>query len=65
MKLVSDWKNVWRWHSARILAALTLVPLAWAELPADLKAQIPPAWYPYIIGGVGALGLLGRVRDQK
>ena len=64
MKLVSDWRDAWRWTSVHILSALTVAPLVWVELPADLKSQIPEAWYPWIICGVAFFGLIGRVRDQ-
>ena len=64
MRLIPDWKNAWRWHSTQILAALTVAPLVWAELPDDLKAKIPPDWYPWIIGGIALAGFVGRLRDQ-
>jgi len=64
MKPVNDWKDAWRWHSSQLLAAITVLPLVWLELPEDIKSQIPPTWYPWIISAVGLAGVVGRVRAQ-
>lgn len=64
-KLVEGWRRAWRWHSAQALAALTLLPVVWIELPADLKTRIPEGWEPYIISVVALAGLIGRLRSQS
>lgn len=64
MKLVEGAKNAWKWHSAQALAALTLLPIVWMELPADIKAMIPDGWTPYVVSGVALGGLIGRLRAQ-
>jgi hypothetical protein len=65
MKLVPDWKDVWRWHSAQLLAALTVLPLVWMELPPDVKAYIPPTWHPWIVAAMAFAGFVGRLRAQE
>lgn len=65
MKLVSDWKRAWRWHSTQIAAIIAALPFVWASLPADLKAHIPDAWLPYIAAALAIALIVGRVRDQK
>ncbi|MGC1497279.1 MAG: hypothetical protein WA790_15830 [Sulfitobacter sp.] len=64
MKLIPDWKDVWRWHSTHIAAIAAALPVAWASTPEDVKAYIPTAWMPWIAGVLFLAFLLGRVRDQ-
>ena len=65
MKLVEGAKNAWKWHSAQALAALTLLPVVWIELPADIKAMVPAGWEPIIVSAVAFGGLVGRLRSQN
>ena len=64
MKLVEGAKNAWKWHSTQALAALTVLPIVWTELPADVKAMIPDGWNIYIVSAVALGGLIGRLRSQ-
>ena len=64
MKLVDDIGKAWRWHSAQILAALTVAPMVWEQLPADLKDRVPDDWMPYVVACVAFAGLVGRLRAQ-
>lgn len=64
MKLVEGAKNAWKWHSAQALAALTLMPIVWMELPSDIKSLIPDGWTPYVVSVVALGGLIGRLRSQ-
>lgn len=64
MKWVDGAKTAWKWHSAQALAALTLLPIIWMELPADIKSMIPDGWDPYIVSVVALGGLIGRLRSQ-
>lgn len=65
MKLVSDWREAWRWFSVQALAVLVALPLVWASLPSDLKAFVPDGWERWILIAVAAAGLIGRVIDQQ
>mgnify|MGYP000848889363 CR=1 FL=1 len=64
MRLVKDARDAWKWHSTQIMAALTVVPLVWVELPEDLKVFIPETWRPWILSAVALGGIIGRVRQQ-
>jgi len=65
MKLVEDWKAVWRWLSVQFGALVVLLPVAWATLPDETKAIIPESWLPWIVGAVGVCVVVGRLVDQR
>lgn len=64
IKLVDNAKDAWKWYSVQASAVLTVAPVVWMELPADLKSQIPDAWLPYIVSLVALGGLVGRLKAQ-
>lgn len=64
MRLVSNWKSFWRWHSTWAMAALAALPYAWTQIPPELKASLPDAYLPWIAAALGVAGVIGRVRDQ-
>ncbi|AGG91187.1 MULTISPECIES: hypothetical protein [unclassified Sulfitobacter] len=65
MKLVSDARNWWKWNSTHVAALLAVAPLAWAQMPADLKSQVPDWAMPYIAGFMFLAFVIARLRDQK
>ena len=64
MKLVSDARNWWRWNSTHVAAIIAVAPVAWAQMPPELKAQVPDWAMPYIAGFMFLAFLVARVRDQ-
>jgi hypothetical protein len=54
----------WRLWSVQIMAALAVLPLAWAELPPDIKAMIPDGWEPWIVAAIAVGGIVARVIPQ-
>ncbi len=64
MKLVDDASRAWRWFSVQIAALLAVLPLAWAELPGDVKAYLPPEWRPWIVTGLAVGIIAGRLIKQ-
>ena len=54
----------WRLWSVQIMAALAVLPVAWAELPADIKAMIPAGWEPWIVAAIAVGGIVARVIPQ-
>lgn len=64
MKLVSDWRQTWRYYSTQAMALGAAVQLAWAELPEDLRAAVPADWVSYGTAALLALGVLGRLVKQ-
>lgn len=65
MKLVSDWKDFWKWHSTHAMAIAAAIPIAWEQLPPDLKSAIPDDWMPWIASGILLAGIVGRLRNQS
>lgn len=35
MKLVPDWRRVWRYYSTQALIAIAALPMIWAEMPPE------------------------------
>lgn len=65
MKLVENWRNAWKWFSVQALAALTVLPMVWLGLPADVKAYVPPKYGLIVVILLGLAGVIGRVVDQN
>lgn len=64
MKLVSDWRQAWRWFSIQIFVLAGALPLVWAQLPPDAKAMLPETWEPWVLAALAVAGIVGRVIDQ-
>lgn len=64
MKLVSNWRSALRWHSTHALTLIAVLPIVWLELPADLKAYVPPEWRPFVLASIAVAGIVARLRDQ-
>ena len=64
MRLVDDARRAWRWFSVQAFVLAGAIQLTWAELPADLKATIPPDWVMYTTAAICALGVVGRLVAQ-
>ncbi len=65
LKLIENWKSAYRWISVWALATLSALPIVWANLPDDLKAEVPQGWAKWIMMLVAFGGLAGRFVDQK
>jgi hypothetical protein len=64
MKLSPHWRRAWRRFSFQSLGWSLAGLAAWPNLPADLKAEIPPQVAVWALGLLLALGLIGSVIDQ-
>lgn len=75
-ELIDDWKNSWRFWSVRFATVGTAITgllvafpdaalTAWAVMPDELKAAIPPHYMPLIGVGVFAFSIVARVLKQK
>lgn len=64
MRLVDDWKKVYKWHSAQALALVAAIPVVYAELPPEVVALIPPQCQGYLVTTVAVCGLILRLRKQ-
>ena len=63
MKLVSDARNWWRWHSTWVFATLAIFPTVWLANP-DLQALLPPKIVSAIAPFIAGLGFFLRIREQ-
>lgn len=63
MKLVSDARNWWKWHSTYVFAVLAIFPTVWLASP-DLQALLPPRLVSMIAPPVAAIGFFLRLRRQ-
>lgn len=63
MKLVSDARNWWKWHSTWVFAVLAIFPAVWLASP-DLQALLPPRLVSIIAPPVAAIGFFLRLRAQ-
>jgi len=64
MKLISDWRQAWRWFSMQSMALAAAIQAVWLQLPPDMKSSIDPAWVSAATVAVLVLGGIGRVVDQ-
>jgi hypothetical protein len=63
--LVREWKRAWRWFSVQAMALTLALQGAWMALPEDLKAHVPGWAVTAISLALLALGLFGRLVQQK
>lgn len=63
--MIENWKSAWRWFSVQLASLLIVLPWAWAQLPEDIKAMIPPEWHGVIVSLMGAAIVLGRMIKQE
>jgi hypothetical protein len=64
MRLVPEWKKLWRAFSVQAMALAAAIQASWAMIPDDMKASIPVDWVSYGTMALLVLGLFGRVVDQ-
>lgn len=64
MKIVENWRNLWRSFSVLAMSLSTAVLMTWGLMPDDLKVGIPEGWIRYLAGGVLVLGVAGRYIKQ-
>ncbi len=64
MKIVDDWKQCWKWLSMHFMVIATAIPTAWAAIPADMQAKIPPEYVAIATAIAAACGIIGRLIDQ-
>lgn len=65
MKLVSNWKQAWKWFSMQSMVLSTGLLGGWQALPADLKALIPASYAMGVAMAILVLGAIGRLVDQS
>lgn len=63
MKLVSDARDWWKWHSTYVFALLAVFPTVWLASP-ELQALLPAKLVSAVAPAVAAVGFLVRLRAQ-
>lgn len=64
MKLIPNWKRLWRAVSMQMMALAAALQLAWDTNPEAIKAVVPAAWVPYITVALLLVGMAGRAVHQ-
>lgn len=67
MKLVDDWKAVWKHYSTIALGMAGSLQGVWAGLPDSVRDDLPRSFgqgVAWITVAVAALGLVGKFIDQ-
>lgn len=64
MKLVSDWRDAWRWTSMHCMTLALAVQGTWGMLEPDLRATVPYWLVATITGVILVAGIVGRLRNQ-
>lgn len=65
IKLVSNWKDAWRWFSMNCMAASTTLLTAWVAFPDDLKKVLPLRLVVLIAVAILFSGMVGRLVHQE
>lgn len=65
MKLIDEWRAAHKMVSMWAMTAALAVQGAWGQIPADMKASIPPQVVTYLTMGLVALGIIGRLIKQE
>jgi hypothetical protein len=64
MKLVSNWKDAWKWFSMWCMGAAAAMQSAWVTIPQEWRDTIPNDYVMYATIIALMLGAVGRVVDQ-
>ncbi len=68
-RMVSNWKQAYRWHSTQILTLIAAAPVVWMELPIEaqelIRSLVPQEHHPLIITVIAVVGIILRLRDQS
>ena len=65
MKLISNWKNIWKWYSTHAVVIYTALVSYYAQMPATEKASLP-LWVIYLIQAVIVVSfIVGRLIKQE
>ena len=65
MKLIDNWKNIWKWYSTHAVVIYTGLVSYYAQMPAVDKASLP-LWVIYLIQAVIVVSfVVGRLIKQE
>ena len=65
MKLIDNWKDIWKWYSTHAVVIYTALVSYYAQMPAADKASLP-LWVIYLIQAVIVVSfVVGRLIKQE
>ena len=65
MKLINNWKNIWKWYSTHAVVIYTALVSYYVQMPAVDKASLP-LWVIYLIQAVIVVSfIVGRLIKQE
>lgn len=65
MKLIDNWKNIWKWYSTHAVVIYTALVSYYAQMPAVDKASLP-LWVIYLIQAIIVVSfVVGRLIKQE
>ena len=65
MKLITEWRQAWRWFSMQAMVAVAAIQGGWAAMPDDLKAHCPAGLITALSICLLLLGIGGRLVKQN
>jgi hypothetical protein len=65
MKLIDNAGKAWRMFSVQAMTLAAALQGVWAELPADLKADLPPNIVHWVSLALLVAGIVGRLVVQE
>jgi hypothetical protein len=63
--IVDNARSAWRWFSVQAMVLAGAIQGAWAFIPEDMKASIPPGIVQGITIALLVAGVAGRLVDQS
>ena len=64
MKLIPEWRKAWRMLSVQAMTLAAAIQAAWAGMPPDLVANVPPNVIHALTLSLLGLGIVGRLVKQ-
>lgn len=64
MKLIRNWRKVWRMFSVQAMAVATAVQGTWVLIPDEMKATLPEFMIQGVTMTLLVLGIVGRLVVQ-
>jgi len=64
LKIIPEWRRAWRMVSVQCMALALAIEGAWAMIPEDMRASLPPALVKVVTVTLLVVGIAGRLVDQ-
>lgn len=65
MKLVTNWRQAWKWYSVHIMILIVSLPELWGYFPQEFKDSLPPDALKYVMMFLGVSAILARLFSQE